>query len=154
MTGTLTKVILFFYPLFSKFMDKRTFLYAACGGGNLVLSWILFFVFYQFLFTKDNIEFSQFTLSAYTASAMLCFIISFSIGFLLMKNVVFTDSELKGRIQLFRYGISSLISSVVSWLLLKFLIDIMGIYPSVSNVIASCLVVMVSYLLQKKYTFK
>lgn len=154
MTGTLTKVILFFYPLFSKFMDKRTFMYAACGGGNLVLSWILFFVFYQFLFTKDNIEFSQFTLSAYTASAMLCFIISFSIGFLLMKYVVFTDSELKGRIQLFRYGISSLISSVVSWLLLKFLIDIMGIYPSVSNVIASCLVVMVSYLLQKKYTFK
>ncbi len=154
MTGTLTKVILFFYPLFSKFMDKRTFLYAACGGGNLVLSWILFFVFYQFLFTKDNIEFSQFTLSAYTASAMLCFIISFSIGFLLMKYVVFTDSELKGRIQLFRYGISSLLSSVVSWLLLKFLIDIMGIYPSVSNVIASCLVVMVSYLLQKKYTFK
>ena len=154
MTGTLTKVILFFYPLFSKFMDKRTFMYAACGGGNLVLSWILFFVFYQFLFTKDNIEFSQFTLSAYTASAMLCFIISFSIGFLLMKYVVFTDSELKGRIQLFRYGISSLISSVVSWLLLKFLIDIMRIYPSVSNFIASCLVVMVSYLLQKKYTFK
>jgi putative flippase GtrA len=154
MTSTLTKAIMFFYPIFSKFMDKRTFLYAACGGGNLVLSWILFFMFYQFLFTKDNLEFSQFTLSAYTASAMLCFIISFSIGFLLMKFVVFTESELKGRIQFFRYGVSSLVSSIVSWSLLKFFIDILGIFPSISNVIASCLVVIVSYILQKKYTFK
>jgi len=145
MTSTLTKAIMFFYPIFSKFMDKRTFLYAACGGGNLVLSWILFFMFYQFLFTKDNLEFSQFT---------LCFIISFSIGFLLMKFVVFTESELKGRIQLFRYGVSSLVSSIVSWTLLKFFIDILGIFPSISNVIASCLVVIVSYILQKKYTFK
>jgi putative flippase GtrA len=135
-------------------MDKRTFLYATCGGGNLILSWILFFVFYQFLFEKKNIELIQFTISAYTASAILCFSISFSIGFLLMKYVVFTESELKGRIQLFRYGVSSFVSSVVSWILLKFFIDILGFFPSISNVMASCLVVVVSYILQKKYTFK
>jgi putative flippase GtrA len=109
---------------------------------------------------KQNIQLSvifinnNITLSAYTASAMLCFVISFSIGFLLMKFVVFTESELKGRIQLFRYGVSSIISSIVSWSLLKFLIDILEIYPSISNVISSCVVVIVSYILQKKYSFK
>ncbi len=160
MKNLLTNFILFFYPLCSRFMDKRTFMYAACGGGNLVLSWVLFFLFYQFLFLKQNFQLSvifinsNITLSAYTASAMLCFVISFSIGFLLMKFVVFTESELKGRIQLFRYGVSSIISSIVSWSLLKFLIDILEIYPSISNVISSCLVVIVSYILQKKYSFK
>lgn len=150
----------FFYPIFNRFMPKQTYYYAACGGGNLVLSWIMFFLFFQFVFIKKNIHFSftnlqiDFTLSAYTASAIMCFIISFSIGFLLMKFVVFTESELKGRIQLFRYGVSSLISSIVSWMLLKFFIDVINIFPSISNVISSCLVVVVSYLLQKKYTFK
>jgi len=154
MISRFTNVILFFYPLFSKIMGKRTFLYAACGGGNLVLSWILFFLFYQFLFEKNNIDLYEFTVSAYTASAMLCFFVSFSIGFLLMKYVVFTESELRGRIQLFRYGVSSLISSIISWALLKFFIDFLGIYPSISNAVASCLVVLASYIVQKKYTFK
>jgi putative flippase GtrA len=71
-----------------------------------------------------------------------------------MKYVVFTASELNGRIQLFRYAISSLISSVLAWVLLKFFIEIIEFYPSVSNVLASCVVVVFSYLMQRKFTFK
>jgi hypothetical protein len=150
------KILDFFYPLVKRFFDKTTYYYAVCGVGNLVLSWILFFVFFQFVFKKQffHLEFIKFTFSAYTLSAIVCFLITFVIGFLLMKYIVFTESGLKGRVQLFRYGLSALISGMVSWGLLKIFIEVFDIFPSIANILASCLVVIVSYLLQRKFTFK
>ncbi len=152
----------FFYPLFNRILDKQTFYYAACGGGNLVLSWILFFLFYNILLDKQTIHLHFFedlgittkAVSAYTFSAFLCFILSFFIGFLLMKYVVFTSSKLKGRIQLFRYGLSALVSSFLSWVLLKIQIDVFDFFPSIANVISSSIVVLVSFLIQRYFTFK
>ena len=156
MVKIIRKILDLFYPLFSKLFDRTTYYYAACGTGNLVLSWILFFIFYQFVFQKRNfhIEFADDFISAYTLSSIVCFIIAFTIGFLLMKYVVFTKSELKGRIQLFRYGLSSLITWVSHWTILKSFIVLLGIFPSIANVISSCIVVVISYFLQKKFTFK
>lgn len=146
----------FFYPLFKRFFDKTTYYYAVCGVSNLVLSWILFFIFYQFLFAKENryLALINYTLSSYTMSAFLCFIISFSIGFTLLKYVVFTKSQLKGTTQLFRYAVSAVITSFTSWILLKIFIETFNFFPTLANISASCIVVVISYLLQRKFSFK
>ena len=146
----------FFYPLFKRFFDRTTYYYAVCGVSNLVLSWILFFIFYQFLFKKENwhLPLVNFTLSSYTMTAFLCFIISFSIGFTLLKYVVFTKSHLKGFTQLFRYAVSALITSFTSWILLKIFIETFNFFPTLANISASCIVVVISYLLQRKFSFK
>jgi len=156
MVDLIRKILDLFYPLVSKIFDKTTYYYAACGTGNLVLSWVLFFVFFQFVFQKKifYVESIHYSLSAYSLSSFVCFVISFSIGFLLMKYVVFTKSELKGRIQLFRYGLSSLITWIAHWMLLKSFIVLFAFFPSIANVISSCIVVVISYLLQKRFTFK
>ena len=156
MVSLIQKILDLFYPLVSRLLDKTTYYYAACGGGNLILSWLLFFVFFQFLFQKKvfYIEYINYSLSAYTLSSFLCFIIAFAVGFLLMKYVVFTRSELKGRIQLFRYGLTSLLTWFAHWVILKLFIEWLAFYPSIANVVSSCLVVLISYLLQKKFTFK
>lgn len=150
------KILDFFYPLVKRLFDKTTYYYAVCGVGNLVLSWILFFVFFQYVFKKQffHLEFINFTFSAYTISAFVCFLITFTIGFILMKFVVFTKSELKGSVQFFRYAVSAMISGIISWGLLKMFIEFFNIFPSIANILASCLVVIVSYLLQRKFTFK
>lgn len=150
------RVLDFFYPLVKRLFDQTTYYYAVCGVGNLVLSWILFFLFFNFVFEKQffHLNFINFTFSAYTLSSIVCFLITFTFGFLLMKYIVFTESGLKGRIQLFRYALSSIISGIISWSLLKMFIEVFDIFPSISNILASCLVVIVSYLLQRKFTFK
>ena len=140
-------------------IPKKTYYYAACGGGNLLLSWLLFFVFYQFIFDKKMFPIQlpldqTFVVTAYTLSSVSCFIISFTIGFLLMKYVVFTGSELKGRVQLFRYALSSALSGVLSWLILKLFVEYLTIYPSIANILASCIVVLFSYLMQRNFSFK
>ena len=146
----------FFYPLFKRFFDRTTYYYAICGVSNLVLSWFLFFIFYQFLFKKENWHFPlvNLTLSSYTMTAFLCFIISFSIGFTLLKYVVFTKSQLKGTTQLFRYAVSALITSFTSWILLKIFIETFNFFPTLANISASCIVVVISYLLQRKFSFR
>jgi putative flippase GtrA len=147
-----------FYPLFARFFDKQTYYYAACGGANLVSSWVFFYLFYQFLFEKRifNIPFAAntYVVSAYTLSSMLCFVIAFSIGFLLNKFVVFTESQLMGRVQLFRYAVSAGFSWLGNYLLLKILIEGLYFYPSIAYVFASAFVVLLSYFLQRKYSFK
>ena len=147
-----------FYPLFARFFDKQTYYCAACGGANLVSSWVFFYLFYQFLFEKRifNIPFAAntYVVSAYTLSSMLCFVIAFSIGFLLNKFVVFTESQLMGRVQLFRYAVSAGFSWLGNYLLLKILIEGLYFYPSIANVFASAFVVLLSYFLQRKYSFK
>ena len=161
MRKIITLILDFFYPLVKRFIPRETFYYAACGGGNLVLSWILFFVFYQFVFSKETSHFylswlnnKHLAISAYTYSSICCFCINFTIGFLLMKYVVFTNSELGGRVQLFRYGLSSLASAILSWVLLKFFIEVLNFFPSIANIIASCIVVIWSYIMQRKFTFR
>jgi putative flippase GtrA len=157
--GTIIRRLLdLFYPIFARFFDKQTYYYAACGGANLVSSWVFFFLFYQYLFEKRifNIALigNTYVVSAYTLSSMLCFVIAFSLGFVLNKFVVFTESQLVGRVQLFRYAVSAGFSWLGNYLLLKILIEGLQFYPSIANVISSFVVVFLSYLLQRKYTFK
>jgi putative flippase GtrA len=85
---------------------------------------------------------------------MLCFLLAFTIGFILNKYVVFTESQLMGRVQLFRYAVSAGFSWLGNYLLLKILIENLQFYPSIANVCASAFVVLLSYFLQRKYTFK
>ncbi len=153
----LIRVVLdFFYPLFNRFVTKKTYYYAACGGSNLLLSWILFFVIYQFVFQKEHFYFEQitYTISAYTLTSFCCSVITFFIGFLLMRYIVFTESELKGRIQFFRYALSGVLASILNWIILKFLIEGFDVYPSISNILSSCIVVVFSYLMQRRFSFR
>ena len=151
--GKLIRQVLdLFYPLFARFFDKQTFYYAACGGSNLVSSWLFFFLFFQYVFEKRifNIEFAAntYVVSAYTLSSML------TLGFVLNKYVVFTNSKLMGRVQLFRYAVSAGFSWLGNYLLLKIMIETFAFFPSIANVFSSVFVVFLSYLLQKKYTFR
>lgn len=161
MRKLIISILDFFYPLVKPFIPRETYYYAACGGGNLVLSWFLFFFFYQFVFLKETAHFyisllnnKHVAISAYTLSSFTTFCFSFTIGFLLNRYVVFTKSELRANIQLFRYGLSALISYSLSWILLKLFIETLSIFPSIANVMASCIVVVWSYIMQRKFTFK
>jgi putative flippase GtrA len=94
------------------------------------------------------------TLSSHIATFALKFPIVFFSGFLLQKYVTFSNSELMGRVQLFRYMVVFMINILFNYVGLKLLVDGLSVYPSVSNMIISILSVLISYFMQKKYTFK
>ena len=94
------------------------------------------------------------TLSSHIATLALKFPVILLSGFLLQKYVTFSTSDLRGRIQLFRYLIVFMINVTITYLGLKLFVDGFGFYPTPSNMIVSVVTVCISYISQKKFTFK
>ncbi len=143
-----------FYPPFRKMMPEQTFRYAVCGGVNTVLGLCIYYVSYLYILKKENLNLGFFAFKPHIAALFISFCINFVVGFILMKFVVFVDSNLKGRIQLIRYFLSFAFNLVLNYLLLKLFVDLLHLNVLASQFITTCIVVAVSYLSQKHFTFK
>jgi putative flippase GtrA len=144
----------FFYPPFAKFIPLQTFRYAACGGGNTVLGFVIYTVCYKFVFREHDFNFGFYAFKPHIASLIVAFLFNFPIGFLLMKYVVFVDSNIRGRVQLFRYFFVFLSNLFLNYVLLKILVEYLYINAIVSQVISTAIVILISYVLQRHYSFK
>jgi putative flippase GtrA len=134
-------------------MHFQTFRYAACGGGNTALGIVVFFLSYNFWFEKQLVELPFITLSPHIAALLVSFGCTFVVGFLLARYVVFRDSFLRRRDQLFRYFLSTSGSLLLNYLNLKIMVDLWGWYPTVAQVVNVVIVVTFSYLMQKYFAF-
>ena len=144
----------FFYPLFRKFLPLQTFRYAACGGFNTFLDIFLFFITYNFVLHKQDFHLGFMTFKPHVAAFFLSFIVSFPTGFMLMRHVVFPESTLHGRVQLMRYFLMVLICIILNYIFLRIFVEHFHLYPTVSKIITTAIVVCFSYITQKNYTFK
>lgn len=152
--GLIRKSIDFFYPLFRKYMTLHFFRYAITGSINLVFDWVLYFILYNFVLDQKMLDLGFVTLSSHIATLGIKFPIILVSGFLMQRYVTFTQSVLRGRVQLYRYLLVVLLNLAVNYAGLKLLVDYFGLYPTPSNMIVSIFTVGISFLLQKHYTFK
>jgi putative flippase GtrA len=142
------------YPLFRGLMPRQTYRYAACGGGNTLLDIIIYYISFNYIFQGKMVPTPVVTISAPIA-AMLCGLsISFPLGFYLSRTIVFPGSTLRGRVQLFRYFIMVSICLVLNYIFIKLFVEQFHIYPPLSKVLTTVIVVTFSYLTQKNFTFK
>jgi len=87
------------------------------------------------------------------AAFIVAFSISFPIGFVLSRYIVFPESELRGRVQFVRYAITVAICLVLNYLLIK-VFSFCHVYPTIGYVATQILVAAFSYVTQRKFTFK
>jgi len=154
MTSFLLKIIDCGYFVCKRFIPLRTYRYAVCGGGNLVLDTILYFLCFHFVLEKQQLDLWVVVLSPHIASLFLVFPITFCMGFLLNRFIVFPESNLAIQTQFFRYFIAGMTSLLLSYLLLKFFVDLLGFYPTPSRILTTIVSVLFSYLMQTKFSFK
>ena len=134
-------------------MPLQTFRYAACGGGNTLLSLVIFAVSYNFVFDKSLVQLGPITISPHIAAMILSFLFTFPIGFYLARNVVFSGSPLRGRHQLIRYFTTTIGSVLLNYANLKIMVDLLHFYPTIAQSINVVIVVTFSYLMQKHFAF-
>jgi len=144
----------FFYPPFSSYVSRQVFHYAVCGGANVVFDWVLYFIFYNFILEKQMLYLKVVTLSPHIATLALTFPVVVLSGFLLQKYVTFTESDLRGRVQLFRYLLVVMANLLINYAGLKLFVDGFNFYPTPSKMIITVFTVIFSYLSQKKFTFQ
>lgn len=158
----ITQIIDFFYRPFSHWMSEQLFRYAACGVGNLVLDWVLYFLIYNFVighdlinlqFTIYNLQFAQ-AITPHIATLCIVFPITLLTGFWLQKYVTFSQSELNSWRQLGRYIIIVGVNLAINYFGLKLCVETLGWYPTPSKMFITLITVAVSYIGQKYFTFR
>ena len=143
-----------FYPLFKRLMPLQTFRYAACGGGNTILGFIIYTLSYKFIFNDATFDVGFYVIKSHNASLILAFLINFPVGFFLMKYVVFIESSIRGHVQLMRYFFVFVSNLFLNYLLLEVLVVKMNVNAILAQVISTIFVIVISYMLQRHFTFK
>jgi putative flippase GtrA len=144
----------FFYPPFKKIMPEQTFRYAVCGGMNTLSGLLIYYIGFHYIFARENFDAGIIVFKPHNASLFLAGCFSFTFGFILNKFVVFSDSYLKGRIQLFRYFLSFILNLIINYFVLNLFIVYFYIEAFLSQIIATVIVITISYITQKNFTFR
>ncbi len=144
----------FFYPIFKRFMPIETYRYATCGGINTMSGLFVWYLCYHFVFSRMVVNLIFYSFEPYTLALLVSSTYSFTLGFLLNKYVVFTASNLKGRIQLFRYFLSFAFNLILNYFLLKLFVEKFVWDAFLSQLLTTIVVIAVSYFSQKHFTFK
>jgi len=135
-------------------MPLQTFRYAACGGGNTLLDIFLYYISYHFLYREQDVHTPIVTISPHIAALLTGLAITFPVGFYLSRTIVFAGSTLRGRIQLFRYLVLVTICIFLNYIFIKLFVEQCHIYPTVSKILTTFIVVTFSFVTQKNFTFK
>lgn len=144
----------FYWRPFQVLMPLQTFRYAACGGMNMVLDAVWYFVIYNYIVAHRFFDLGVVVLSPHIASMLVVFPITFFNGFWLNRHVAFKRSPLSGSTQLFRYALSIVGSILLTYVGLKFFVEVCGIWPTPSKVLTTAITVIYSFLAAKYFTFR
>lgn len=142
------------YFLFKKLMPLKTYRYMVCGGGNLVFDIVLYFLVFHYVLLAEELDLGFIVFKPHIAAFFIVFPITFFTGFLLNKYIAFDESNLKGKVQLYRYALVVAGAILLNYLLLRLFVDAWGFYPTPSKILVTIISVIYSYTLQNRYTFR
>lgn len=135
-------------------MSLQTFRYAASGSANTFLGFVIFYIGFKFIFKEKPVDLGFYVFEAHSAALLLAFCFSFPFGFFLMKYVVFSDSNMRGKVQLLRYFMLYLFNLGLNYILLRLFVEGLKIYPTFAQIITTMIIILFSYIAQRNFTFK
>lgn len=130
----------------------------ASGGITVGSSIVVYYIAYNLILQQEDVHLSipflPKLITAPVAALGIESVITFLTGFMLNKYLVFTASNLKGRVQLFRYGSIVATNLLLNYALLKLLVEAFSFYPTVAKICISVILAVFSYFSQKHFSFK
>lgn len=145
---------LFYVSPFNRIFSREVFRYAACGGTNMVLDLVWYFVIYHYIVAERFIDLGVVVVSPHVASLIVVFPITFFTGFWLNRNVAFQATQLGSVHQLWRYALSVGGSLLLNYVCLKFFVEVCGLWPTPAKAVTTAVSVVYSYLAGRYFTFR
>ena len=139
---------------FKRLVSRDIFAYGLCGGANMALDTLWYFVIYHYIVAERFIDLGVVVISPHIASLIVVFPITFFTGFWLNRNVAFRATEYKTRGQLIRYALSVLGSIALNYLCMKLFVEHLYIWPTPSKMLTTAVSVVYSFLAAKYFTFR
>ena len=139
---------------FKRLVSRDIFAYGLCGGANMALDTLWYFVIYHYIVAERFIDLGVVVVSPHIASLIVVFPITFFTGFWLNRNVAFRATEYKTSGQLIRYALSVLGSIALNYLCMKLFVEHLYIWPTPSKMLTTAVSVVYSFLAAKYFTFR
>lgn len=146
-------VDLLYVPIVRRFVSRDIFGYALCGGANMVLDTLWYFLLYHFVVCERFINLGVVLMSPHIASLCLVFPITFFTGFWLNRHVAFRVTHLRSRRQLWRYLLSVIGSIIINYVCMKLFVECFDIWPTPSKMLTTVISVLYSFLMARYFTF-
>ncbi|MBQ5829747.1 MAG: GtrA family protein [Alistipes sp.] len=139
---------------FKRLVSRDIFAYGLCGGANMALDTLWYFVIYHYIVAERFIDLGVVVVSPHIASLIVVFPITFFTGFWFNRNVAFRATEYKTRGQLIRYALSVVGSIALNYLCMKLFVEQLYIWPTPSKMLTTAVSVVYSFLAAKYFTFR
>lgn len=142
-----------YIPIFRRVVSRNIFAYGVCGGANMALDTLWYFLLYHYVVCERFINLGVVVMSPHIAALCLVFPITFFTGFWLNRNVAFRVTHLHSRRQLLRYAFTVVGSILLNYVCMKLLVECFNLWPTPSKILTTIISVAYSYLVARYYTF-
>jgi hypothetical protein len=142
-----------YVPIFRRVVSRNIFAYGVCGGANMALDTLWYFLLYHYVVCERFINLGVVVMSPHIAALCLVFPITFFTGFWLNRNVAFRVTHLHSRRQLLRYALTVVGSILLNYVCMKLLVESFNLWPTPSKILTTIISVAYSYLVAQYYTF-
>lgn len=149
-------IIDFFHKPFARYIPTQTFRYLACGGSNTVLNWVVYSVSFNIVLARQSFHVMEnVDITAPVGAQIISFCITFPLGFILSRYIVFPESNLHGRKQFFRYALTTATFILLTYVLIKvFAMMLPMVRADISYIFIMVITAILSYISQRFFTFK
>ena len=144
----------FYIRPISKFIPQEVFRYGVCGGVNMVLDIVWYFIIYHYIVALRYIDLGVVVISPHVAALIIVFPITFFTGFWLNRNVAFKATEFGQGWQLVKYSLTVLGSILLNYVCIKFFVEFCHIWATPAKAMTTVVSVAYSYLAGRYFTFK
>lgn len=137
-----------------KLLRSKPFRFLMTAGIATMVDVTVYFIVFNFILQKTNIEFGETIVGAPTISLLCSFNCGLITNFLLTKNFVFNQSDLKSSVQFGRFVLVAIAVFFSNYYLMNFLIKGLGWYPTLSRGFSAITIGVLSFLSHKTFSFK
>ena len=145
---------LLYIPQIRKIVSRDIFGYGICGGANMMLDTLWYFVLYHYVVCEQFVDLGIVVMSPHIATLCLVFPITFFTGFWLNRHVAFRVTHLRSRRQLVRYALSVVGSILINYVCMKLFVESFHLWPTPSKMLTTVISVVYSYLAALYFTFR
>jgi putative flippase GtrA len=124
----------------------------SAGMGFLVDVVAFYFLYHNFLVQRTYQVFSL-TLRNFTVSLAISFFLGVIVNFLFTRYIVFNESRSTPSKQFFRFVLVAIVGFFANWGIVKFFVQVLGMYPPVARPLAALSLFFASFFIHKVFSF-
>ena len=137
-----------------KLVKSKAFGYLIAAGTATIIDVLVYYLVLNKLLHKNDLVVGSIVLGAPGVSLATSYSCGLITNFTITKLFVFTDSDLRTRHQFFRFVIVAIAVLFANYGFMKFLIDALGLYPTLSRAISALSIGVLSFMIHKAFSFQ